>query len=143
MKSIDGCGIQCIAKVSGVSPTKVREISGRISRDGDFPDDKEVVKILKELGVEAKILLNTRINPFTKHIATVPSLNIKGGWHYIVVTMKQTAKTTKVWDPIPKNSLDEAGLKVKRWRYVSPSKRNLGEKEFRMYGNWCRLIQIK
>lgn len=128
IKHHNGCGIQAIAKVTGKTPKHVRSLASC-----NFPNHREVVYLVRKLGFKAKTSFYSRVTPENKYIATVPSLNHKGLFHFIVIWANRTSKgfcgPVKVWD--------SSGGK----KYVSQSKRELKKHEFRLL-SWTSLIEV-
>ena len=124
VKNSDGCGIQCISKVSGKSPSQIRKMAS-----ADFISHREVVSILKTLGYKVKTPFRSTIFENKKYIVTVPSLNNVGEFHFVVMWYKNGIN---VFDPVTSKS---------KKRYVSVNKKNLSANEFKVL-SWTSLIEV-
>ena len=76
-----GCGVACMAMVSGESFDKILGIKGGIPET--YPSEFD--SIFKELGVKYERQLIPHLEENSLYIVTVPSINIKRMLHYIVV----------------------------------------------------------
>lgn len=124
-----GCGVQCASKVSGIPAKKVREYFS-----DNFPGNREIVSFLKSNGISAMEPKRPRLFPGYKYIAVVPSLNIVGGYHYVVLWIR-TRKDgsfieTHVWDPVKNGN-----------RYVSSKKKDLKPNEINIL-SWAEVIRV-
>jgi ABC-type bacteriocin/lantibiotic exporter with double-glycine peptidase domain len=91
------CGIACVAMVSGLSFSKVKECSKNILRSDYTMTAEEMDALLKSLKIRFSRKLYPRFAKTSLYIVTVPSLNVVGGNHYVVVDLRDAVFT--VYDP--------------------------------------------
>lgn len=126
MKHSNGCGVQCIAEVTGKNPDAIR-----IMASGNFISAVEVVYILKKLGFKVKTPFRPTIFGNKKYIAIVPSLNTPGEFHFVVLS--HSTKGVCVWD-------SNNGCEKKKY-YVNQDQTILKKNEFRIVA-WTSIIEV-
>lgn len=119
-----GCGIQCIAYVTERKPSEIRELA-----TCNFPGHREIVSILKQLGHKIKTPFRSTIFEGRSYIATVPSLNIPGEFHAVVLWYENGVK---VFDPVTSR---------KKKKYVHQNRNKLRPNEFKLL-TWTSLIDV-
>lgn len=131
MKHSDGCGIQCISYISGMSADKVRDMASC-----NYPSHLEVLSILRKLKLKVATPFRSTIFPDNKYIVTVPSLNNKGEFHFVVIWCNNNkygfCGKVQVYDPV---------VNPDKKKYVSQTKRFVKKNEFKIL-SWTSLIQI-
>ena len=125
VKDSSYCGIQCVAKVSNLKPSDVRNIAS-----GDIISHLEVESILKTLGYKVKTPFRSTIFENKKYIVTVPSLNNLGEFHFVVMWYGKNG--INVFDPVKSKS---------KKRYVGVNKKNLSVNEFKVL-SWTSIIEV-
>ena len=125
VKDSSYCGIQCVAKVSNLQPSDVRNIASC-----DIISHLEVVSILKTLGYKVKTPFRSTIFENKKYIVTVPSLNNVGEFHFVVMWYGKNG--VNVFDPVSSKS---------KKRYVGVNKKNLSANEFKVL-SWTSIIEV-
>ena len=91
----DGCVSACVAMVTGRTYVEVRKASG-----GVMTSFAEILHLLAHFGHVGIPLLNPRIpQERCALLACVPSLNVKGGNHEIVLTYDPDGTILTVLDP--------------------------------------------
>ena len=77
------CGIACAAMVAGVSFDVARRKRRKPITNGI--SSREMSRLLSDLGVKFQRRMHPEIRRTCPHIITVPSLNVVGGMHYVVM----------------------------------------------------------
>jgi len=119
----NGCGICAMAYVTKISASKLRKLA-----KSDYPDEFEIMKILKSLGYKVTRPLTQTIRHGKKYIATVASLNYVGGLHFVVIYLNDNY-TLCVYDPAGGN------------KYVGRNRKTLKANEFKIE-SWTSIIAI-
>ena len=90
------CGVACAAMVAGV-PFETAMAKARLFVKLNGLGTREMGTLLRRLGVRFTRKLFPELNRTVPHIVLVPSLNVPGGQHYVVVDL--TNEFFEVFDP--------------------------------------------
>ncbi len=74
------CGIACVAMVSGIAPSTIERWSGRPETDA-----LSIECLLVKVRLHSRLEFSNQLFEDRVYIVAVPSLNIPGGMHYIVI----------------------------------------------------------
>lgn len=119
------CGVACAAMVAGIT---FEEALKECPEPGHGLHLKDLDALLTRLGVKYKRLMYPELCRTEPHIATVASLNVQGGMHYVVLDV--TNAVLEIYDP-------QRGRPGKLW-YASGLKDPSGV-QLKSFAEVCRI----
>ena len=89
------CGVACVAMISDIPYEKIKEQHGK-----EGMRCEELDEILAWCGIKFERQMYNHLAPEEVYIVVVPSLNVQGGTHYIVIdTREESLQEADGYDP--------------------------------------------